>query len=88
MHEMAFAEQVLTHVLHEAAAYPDMRVSRVVLRAGEPLAIEPASLRFCLEAIAAGTPMDRAAIEYTETGDLGPELVIQEIELDEQDGEA
>lgn len=83
MHEMSFAEQVLEQVLREAAAYPGLRVTRVALRAGERLAIEPASLRFCLEAIAADTAMDGAVLDYEETYAVGPEIIIQEIELDE-----
>jgi hydrogenase nickel incorporation protein HypA/HybF len=86
MHEMSFAEQIMTSVLEEAGKYADSRVSRVKLRASEMLAIEPASLRFCLEGITQGTAMEGAQIEYEEGGpDLGTALIIEEIELNEQD---
>ena len=67
MHELSFAEQVVESVQREAAKYPGYAVTRVRLRAGELLAIEPASLRFCLEAISVGTVMENAAIEMTES---------------------
>jgi hydrogenase nickel incorporation protein HypA/HybF len=71
MHEMAFAEQVLESIQQEVSVYPGCTVTRVRLRAGERLALEPASLRFCLEAISTGTCMEGAAIEMEE---VGPEL--------------
>lgn len=85
---MSFAEQVLECVVREAAGYPDSRVSRVRLRAGIALALEPASLRFCLEAIAADTVMDGAHIEMVEDAELGSELIVEEIELDEEDNQS
>jgi hydrogenase nickel incorporation protein HypA/HybF len=71
MHEMAFAEQILEGVQRAAEPYAGSAVTRVRLRAGERLALEPASLRFCLEAISVGTCMEGAQIELNETG---PEL--------------
>lgn len=71
MHEMAFAEQILENVQRETEAFGDCIVTRVRLRAGERLALEPASLRFCLEAISVGTCMEGAVIEFRE---VGPEL--------------
>lgn len=58
---------------------------RVRLRAGEALALEPASLRFCLEAISVDTVMNGARIEMVEDGELGSELIVEEIEIDEED---
>jgi len=117
MHELSFAQQVLDGVLREAEAYPGCRIVRVRLRAGEMLALEPASLRFCLDAIAVGTAMEGAVIEMEEeplaldcpqcgrvpaAGRMDPvcpkcgqpgvvapatDLIIEEIELDEQDGQ-
>jgi hydrogenase nickel incorporation protein HypA/HybF len=66
MHEFSFAQQVLESVEREAAAYPGSKVLRVKLRAGELLALEPSSLRFCLESIAVGTVMENAIIEMDE----------------------
>ena len=69
-------------------------MTRVKLKADEYLALEPASLRFCLESISQDTIMDGAEIEIEEVQPppdaerplFGAGLVIEEIELDEQDG--
>lgn len=116
MHELAFAEQVLEEVQREAHKYPGSKVVRVKLRAGELLALEPSSLRFCLEAVSAGTVMECARIDICESGpeiscpscgiapasaslgatcprcgqegrlELPTHLIIEEIELDDEDG--
>ena len=49
MHELSFAQQILETVQREAAGFGGVRVTRVKLRADEYLALEPASLRFCLD---------------------------------------
>jgi hydrogenase nickel incorporation protein HypA/HybF len=117
MHELSFAQQILDSVLSEAANYPGCKVVRVKLRASDALALEPASLRFCLEAISVGTIAEGLMLDMEETGfgldcpvcgrveveslldpvcpkcgGLGElatntALVIEEIELDEHDGE-
>ncbi len=79
MHELSFAEQILDAVQTEAMKYPDARVARIRLRAGEQLALEPASLTFCLNAIAAGTSAEDAKIDIEPAP--GDELIIEEIEL-------
>ncbi len=87
MHEMSFAEEVLDVVLREASAYPDARIGRVRVRVGALLAIEPASLRFSLEAISLDTPAEGAELEIIEEpldGGAGDgALTIEEIELSE-----
>jgi len=96
MHELSFAQQILETIQRETAGFDGARVTRVKLRADEYLALEPASLRFCLESISVDTIMDGAAIEIEEVplppGAKRPlfaaGLVIEEIELDEQDGQA
>lgn len=80
---MSFAEQILESVQDQSAQFPGMRVTRVRLRTGELLAIEPASLRFCLEGISQDTVMEGAAIDIIEEADMAPEIIIEEIELDE-----
>ena len=79
MHELSFAEQILDSVQAEAGKYPDARIARIRLRAGERLGLEPASLTFCLNAIAAGTSAQDAHIEIEAAP--GDELIIEEIEL-------
>ncbi len=66
MHEMSFAVQIFENVAREAGRYPGSRVVKIKLRAGEALAIEPASLRFCIEAISADTPLEGADVEVVE----------------------
>lgn len=88
MHEMSFAESILDGVQRELAGYPGCRVLRVSMRASELLALEPASLRFCLEAVTAGTALEGARFDLREvTVQEDPSLgigalVIEEIELD------
>ena len=93
MHELSFAQQILETIQRETAGFEGARVTRVSLRADEYLALEPASLRFCLESIAVDTIMEGAIIEIeeeplppgAERPLFGAGLVIEEIELDEQD---
>lgn len=63
MHELGFAAQILESIEREVREYPNCRVTRVRLRAGDLLAIDKASLAFCLEGISAGTVMEGAAID-------------------------
>lgn len=86
MHELSFAQQILESVLHETQQYPNSKVIRIKMRAAEALALEPSSLQFCLEAIAMGTVAEGAAIQIYESGG-GTDLIIEEIEFDEYDGE-
>ncbi len=86
MHEMAFAQQILDCVQSYTADYPNARVTRLRLASGARLALDPASLRFCLEAIAVGSVMDGASIELLESpNDQDSALTVEEIELNEYD---
>lgn len=86
MHELSFAQQILESVVLEAENYPQSKVVRIKIRAADALALDPASLRFCLEAIAMGTVAEGAAIEIVETG-VETDLIIEEIELNEYNGQ-
>ncbi len=94
MHELSFAQQILETILRETAGFAGARVTRIKLRTDEFLALEPASLRFCLESISQDTIMGGAEIEIEEVAApagserplFGAGLIIEEIELDEQDG--
>ncbi len=68
MHELSFAEQVVDCVERETKKYPGHKVVRVKLRVGEFLAIEPSSLRFCLEGISAGTAVEGAEFQIQGAG--------------------
>ncbi len=117
MHELSFAQQILENVEREARNYPGCRVVRIRLRAGEMLALDPASLRFAMEAISVDTAAEGAVVEMDEvtqqlecprcgtvpaeaplgtrcpecggegTLTAATELTIEEIELDDEDGE-
>lgn len=115
---MSFATQILACVQRTAEVYPGATVSRVRVGAGILLALNEASLSFCLHAIAGGTVMEHAVLEMetlplvaecprcgpvdaggapvtecphcgrpvTVTG--GSDLIVEEIELNEQDGQS
>lgn len=68
MHELSFAQQIVDSVLKQTAAYPGAQVSRIKMSASEALALEPASLKFAIEALSTGTPLENATIELVETG--------------------
>lgn len=87
MHELSFAQQILESIERETAAYPGCTVAKVKLRAGDMLALEPASLRFALEALAVGTAMEGAAVELQEYPG-GKDLIIEEIELNDDEDQA
>ena len=72
MHELAFAEQILKIVEHEARKNGARKVTRVKLIVGRMSGVDKGSLSFCLEAIAAASLMDGARIEVTE---VEPELI-------------
>jgi len=80
---MSFAQQVIEVIEREVQAYPDGKVTRITLRAGAKLALEPASLRFAIEALSVGTAMDGAVVELSEDPQGGMELYVEEIELDD-----
>lgn len=87
MHELSFAVEILDRVEREAAKYAGSRVTRVRLRAGRMLNIEPSSLAFCLEAISSETPLAGAEIDFRQDDGMGTDLIIEEIELDAPDCE-
>jgi hydrogenase nickel incorporation protein HypA/HybF len=57
MHEMGIANAVLDAVRSEMRRYPDARPAKVGLKIGEMSAVDQESLRFCFEALAAGTDL-------------------------------
>jgi hydrogenase nickel incorporation protein HypA/HybF len=66
MHELGLAEGVVRIVLDSAQAESFTRVRRLRLSAGKLSGVEIPALRFALEAIAPGTPLDGARIEINE----------------------
>ena len=63
MHEMGIASSVLDAVRHESEARGGARVVTVALRIGELAAVDPESLRFCLEALVNGTDLEPLAFQ-------------------------
>jgi hydrogenase nickel incorporation protein HypA/HybF len=66
MHEMGIAASVLDIVRQYVPEAQGPQVRRVSIRVGELAGVQTESLRFCFEAIVAGTPYGAAtlAIEY------------------------
>ncbi len=67
MHEMALTEGVLRLLEDQAAAQHFERVRKVWLEIGELSTVDPEALRFCFEAIRAGTLAEDAALEIIRT---------------------
>jgi len=57
MHEMGIASSVLDAVRTESARHPGGRPSRVGIRVGEWSGVDTESLRFCFEALVAGSDL-------------------------------
>jgi len=55
MHEMSIAASILEAVEIEAGRHPGARVLEVGLRIGEWAGVDPEALRFCFEAMHAGS---------------------------------
>jgi hydrogenase nickel incorporation protein HypA/HybF len=53
MHEMGIATSVLDAARKEALRHPGAKLSKVGIRVGEWSGVDPESLRFCFEALAA-----------------------------------
>ncbi len=75
MHELSFAEQIVDAVKLAVVEYPNAKVTTLRLRAGQWLALEPASLKFCLDTISINTVLEGAEVQIEE---VGPELICQE----------
>lgn len=63
MHEMGIASSVLDAVRHESELRNGVRVLQVGLRIGEFAAVDPESLRFCFEALIAGTDLEHVKLD-------------------------
>ena len=63
MHEFGIARAVLEAVRVETETHPGTRVRKVGLRLGELAGVNGEALRFCFEALIAGTPLAEATLE-------------------------
>lgn len=71
MHEMSIAQGILDIVLDAADKNDAVRVSSIRLLIGEMTEVEPESLRFCFNALAAGTCAEAAALDIVEVPLVG-----------------
>ena len=65
MHEMSLAEGVLQLVEETAMRESAQRVKLVVLEIGRLSSVEPEALRFCVEAVVAGSIVHGAVLELS-----------------------
>lgn len=71
MHELSLAEGILEIVEQTAAAEKARKVGRVVLEIGQLAAVETDALRFCLDAVLAGSVADGAALDIIDVAGRG-----------------
>lgn len=71
MHELSLAEGILEIVEQTAAAEQARKVRRIVLEIGELAAVEADALRFCLDAVLAGSIADGAALDIVDVAGRG-----------------
>jgi hydrogenase nickel incorporation protein HypA/HybF len=71
MHEMSLAESALQIIVKAAAANNLRRVRKIHLEISQLMAVEPQSLRCCLESVARGSLADGAELEITEVPGTG-----------------
>lgn len=81
MHELGIAQDILKVALTEAEKHNGRRISTLHVKLGEASHIEPASLEFCLEAMARGTIAEGARIEI-EPVEASREITLDSLELD------
>jgi hydrogenase nickel incorporation protein HypA/HybF len=86
MHEMGVASSVLDAIRKESEGYPGEKASRVGLRIGEFVAVDPDSLRFCFEAIVKSSDLAPLVLEIewcrAGAGRRGDELEIAYLEFE------
>ncbi|MGB4911753.1 MAG: hydrogenase maturation nickel metallochaperone HypA [Candidatus Dechloromonas phosphoritropha] len=71
MHEMSLAEGVLQLVEETAMRESAQRVKLVVLEIGRLSSVEPEALRFCFEAVVAGSIVHGAVLEIVDVPGAG-----------------
>jgi len=75
VHELSYAQALLDEVLKLAEENEAKRVTKIRLRIGELLLINPEQLKFCFKAISSGTIAENAEIEIEF---IKPEIVCTE----------
>lgn len=64
MHELTIAQRLIDHASTAATDAELSRVERVTIAVGEATHLVPDQLAFCLDAMADGTPLADATIEF------------------------
>lgn len=83
MHEMSLALEVCRLAEARLPVHDRVRVLALGVEVGRDAGVEPASLRFCLEALLAGPPFRGARAELTERP--GDDLRLAWVEIDDGD---
>lgn len=81
MHEMGIANSVLEAVAKVMREHPGERATRVGLRIGKYVAVDPDSLRFCFEAVVRSLRLEPLELDIEWC--LADELDLAYVELDE-----
>lgn len=71
MHEMSLAQDVLKIIEDAAHTQHFNRVRSVVLEIGKLSSVEPDAMRFCFDAVTAGSIAEHARLEVVETEGAG-----------------
>ena len=71
MHEMSLAEGILQLVEETARREQAHRVGTVIIEIGQLSSVEPDALRFCFDAVAAGTLAQGAKLEIIDIAGAG-----------------
>lgn len=71
MHEMSLAESVLQIIEDAANAQNFSKVKTVILEIGQLAAVEPEAMRFCFDAVIAGSIAEGATLEIIDTPGAG-----------------
>ena len=71
MHEMALTQSVVEIAVEEARKAGAARITRIVLDIGRLSSVAPEAMRFCFEAVAAGTAAEGAALDIEDVEGAG-----------------
>ena len=71
MHEMALTQSVVEIAVEEARKAGAARITRIVLDIGRLSSVAPEAMRFCFEAVAAGTAAEGAVLEIERVAGAG-----------------
>ncbi|MBF0313064.1 MAG: hydrogenase maturation nickel metallochaperone HypA [Oligoflexia bacterium] len=88
MHESSKAQQIIEIVSELMTTDPTLakkKLTKVTLEMGRPYIVSPDSLEFYFAELIKITPWPCATLSCIESKELGPELIIKSIEVDDLD---